>query len=61
MQLRGLSYSRFARAADVGMETARQLYENPYYQMNMSTLYRCCKFFSVQPGDLLVEMESETA
>ena len=61
MQARGLTYSRFARSADIGMATARQLYENPYYQMNTSTLYRCCKFFDVQPGDLLVEMEPETA
>lgn len=61
MRSQGLTYSRFARTTDIGMATAKQLYENPYYQMNMSTLYRCCKFFGVQPGDLLVEIEPETA
>ncbi len=59
MRVQGLTYSRFARANDIGMETAKQLYENPYYQMNTSTLYRCCKFFSAQPGDLLVDVENE--
>lgn len=53
MRSRGLTYSKFARSANVGMETARQLYEDPYYQMSSSTLYTCCKFFGVQPGDLL--------
>jgi DNA-binding Xre family transcriptional regulator len=61
MRSQGLTYSRFARATDIGMATAKQLYENPYYQMSTSTLYRCCKFFGVQPGDLLVEIEPETA
>lgn len=61
MRSRGLSYSRLARSAEIGMETARRLYDDPYYQMNTSTLYKCCKFFGVQPGDLLeIEPSNES-
>lgn len=60
MRSQGLTYSQFGRLSKVGMQTARELYEDPYYQMGASTLYKCCKFFGVQPGDLL-EMESEMA
>lgn len=58
MRARGLTYSRFARAAGVGMRTARDLYDNPYYHLEPPTLIKCCKFFNVQPGDLLI-MEAE--
>lgn len=60
MREREVSYSKLARSADIGMATAKELYENPYYQMNIATLYKCCRFFGVQPGDLL-EMELQTA
>ena len=59
IKLRGLTYSKFARAAGVGMRTAKELYEDPCCQMNTITLYKCCVFFGVQPSELLVLDKAE--
>lgn len=50
---RGLTYSKFARRAGVGMQTARELYKNPYYLLEPPTLIKCCRFFGVEPGEIL--------
>ncbi len=57
MRQRGVTYSQLSRRADIGMQTCRMLYENPYYEMNTGTLYRCSKFFGVPITDLLVETD----
>lgn len=53
----GLSYSKFARASGIGFRTAKELYEDPSYQMNTITLYKCCKFFNLPLTELLVESD----
>lgn len=55
---RGLSYSKFARAAGVGFRTAKELYEDPSCQMSTVTLYKCCKFFNVPSTEVLVEQQA---
>lgn len=55
MQEHQLTYSKFSRASGVGMQTAKQLWEDPYYQMGIDTLYKCSKFFGVPITELLVE------
>ncbi len=52
---RGLSYTKFARGANVGFRTAKELYEKPTAQMNTITLYKCSKFFNVPITELLIE------
>ena len=59
MRSRGLTYSKFARSAGVGMQTAKDLYENPYYLLEPPTLIKCCLFFDVQPGEIL-ELDEQT-
>ncbi len=56
---RGLSYTKFARAAGIGFRTAKELFENQDTQMNTITLYKCSKFFNVSITELLVEADTQ--
>lgn len=53
IKARKLTYSKFARASGIGMQTAKQLYEDPCYLLKPVTLEKCCIFFNVKPGDIL--------
>lgn len=55
----GLSYSQFGRRAGIGMRTAKELYDNPYYLLETPTLMKCAQFFDIKPGELVIDEEQE--
>lgn len=59
MRSSGLTYSKFARQAGIGMQMARDMYEDPYYSLTTATLLKCAEFFNVNPEELLESESTE--
>jgi DNA-binding Xre family transcriptional regulator len=56
---KGFNMSSLSRAADVNFRTIKNIYRNPYKEVNLSTLSKIAKALGVSTGDLIEEIPDE--
>ncbi|HZO71906.1 MAG TPA: helix-turn-helix transcriptional regulator [Ktedonobacteraceae bacterium] len=55
-EAKGISMSKLHRSADITYRTIRQIYSNPYRDINLSTLEKLAKALGVSICDLIEEL-----